>query len=79
MSNYVIRLINDTFDVEDEGRDYPSLEAAVEASLNATVDVMQELVRKGQLNKAIEARVEENGHAVASHRVTLTVTELKVG
>ena len=76
MPFYHVRLINHVFDVRDGGKDYPSLDAAVQASLVAAADVMADLVEKKQLNSVIDARVEDGDHVVARHSVSLTVREL---
>ena len=77
MPSFQTRILNAEFISDDNGRDYSSLESAIEQSIIAALEIAHDIVRKGASSTAVEARLQQDGRIVSRHVVTLScmVTE----
>ena len=72
MPSFQTFIFNAEFISQDDGRDYPSRESAIEQSIIAAMEIAHDIVREGASSTAVEARLQQNGRIVSRHVVTLS-------
>jgi hypothetical protein len=70
--SFQTRILNAEFVSQDDGRDYPSRESAIEQSIIAAMEIAHDIVRKGTPSTAVEARLQQDGRIISRHVVTLS-------
>lgn len=78
MPHYRIHMINSEFQSFEEG-DYPSVDLALRAGVLAAVRVASEEVAAGEVNSAIEIRVEEGDRILARRIISFIISDLAIG
>lgn len=72
MPSFQTRILNSEFVSQDNGRNYPSRERAVEESIVAAMEIAHDILRKGVSSTAVEVRLHDDDRIVSRHIVTLS-------